>query len=123
MTFFAFPLMILHDMGPMDAVKESARLFKKTWGERAILHVGTGFFFMVLIVLVIVSSIFVMWFVNPIFGISYLVIALIVLIILSMLVDVIVTTLLLHYVNSESLPESESERMLFASVAKERPAL
>jgi len=33
-TYFAVPILVTKDVGPIDAVKESAALFKRTWGEQ-----------------------------------------------------------------------------------------
>ena len=38
-TFLTVPILVTRDVGPIDAVKESAVLLKKTWGENII---GTG---------------------------------------------------------------------------------
>lgn len=44
-TFLAVPILVSRDVGPMDAVKESATLLKKTWGENVIGNVGMGLVF------------------------------------------------------------------------------
>jgi Family of unknown function (DUF6159) len=44
-TFLAVPILVSRDIGPMDAVKESAALLKKTWGENIIGNVGMGLVF------------------------------------------------------------------------------
>lgn len=46
-TIFAFPLMILGNRKISVAIKESPKLFIKTWGENVIMNVGVGFFFMI----------------------------------------------------------------------------
>ncbi len=53
--------MILQEKSPKDAIKESGILFKKTWGERAILYVGTGFIFGFLILLVFILGMVLMF--------------------------------------------------------------
>jgi hypothetical protein len=40
------PVLVSHDVGPIDAVKESAGLLKKTWGENVIGKGGLGLAFM-----------------------------------------------------------------------------
>ncbi len=42
MTYFSFSLMVLTNKGVKDSMKTSLELFKKTWGERAILHVASN---------------------------------------------------------------------------------
>ena len=41
-TFLTVPLLVARDIGPVDAVKESANLLKKTWGESLIGNGGIG---------------------------------------------------------------------------------
>jgi len=44
-TFLTVPILVTRDVGPIDAVKESAVLLKKTWGENIIGNAGMGFVF------------------------------------------------------------------------------
>ena len=41
-TFLVVPVYVVNDVGPIDAVKESARLLKQTWGENLISQFGFG---------------------------------------------------------------------------------
>ena len=41
-TFLVVPVLVSRDVGPIDALKESVRLLRKTWGENAIGNVGLG---------------------------------------------------------------------------------
>lgn len=41
-VFFVVPLMVLENVGPIDAVKGSAERLKRTWGEQLILNGGMG---------------------------------------------------------------------------------
>ena len=41
-TFLVVPVLVTHDVGPIDALKESARLLKKTWGEQIAGNLGIG---------------------------------------------------------------------------------
>jgi hypothetical protein len=47
-TFLVVPVLVYRDIGPVDAVKESARLLKDTWGENIIANGGMGLIFIVL---------------------------------------------------------------------------
>lgn len=49
-TYLVVPVLVSKDVGPIDAVKESALLLKKTWGENLIgnLGIGAGFAFIYL---------------------------------------------------------------------------
>ena len=46
-TFMVVPVLMSRDVGPIDAVKESAGLLKKTWGENVIGKSGLGLAFLV----------------------------------------------------------------------------
>lgn len=41
-TFLVVPVLVHREIGPIEALKESVRLFKRTWGENAIGNVGIG---------------------------------------------------------------------------------
>ena len=41
-TAFVIPLMVYQDIGPIDAIKRSGAIFKKTWGESLIRDLGVG---------------------------------------------------------------------------------
>lgn len=47
-TFLAVPVLVTRDVGPVDALKESARLLKGTWGEQISGVLGMGLAFGVL---------------------------------------------------------------------------
>lgn len=42
-TFFVIPVMIFQNAGVIDSIKQSASLFKKTWGENVVLRFSLGF--------------------------------------------------------------------------------
>jgi hypothetical protein len=44
-SFLVVPVLVSRDVGPIDAVKESALLLKKTWGENLIGQGGVGLVF------------------------------------------------------------------------------
>ena len=41
-TFLAVPVLIMEGVGPIDAVKRSTHLLKKTWGEQIVGNIGIG---------------------------------------------------------------------------------
>ena len=47
-TYFVIPVMVYEKLGPIDAVKQSAAMFRKTWGERVVSSVSFGLVFFVL---------------------------------------------------------------------------
>ena len=44
-TFLAVPVLVVEGIGPIEAVKRSTQLLKKTWGEQIVGNVGIGFVF------------------------------------------------------------------------------
>ena len=122
LTFFSFPIMIINKVGPKDAIKESASLFKKTWGERAAIHVWIGFMFFFMYLIVIFIAIFVITTGLIITGFSILILGLMFLAILSSTADVIIKTILLHYAQYGTLPDwlNDSEKNIFGDIAWEK---
>lgn len=47
-TFLIVPVLVTRDLGPIDALKESAALLKKTWGEQIAGNVGIGLIFWII---------------------------------------------------------------------------
>jgi hypothetical protein len=41
-TYLTVPILVTKDIGPMDAVKESIAIFKRTWGEQVVGNFGMG---------------------------------------------------------------------------------
>lgn len=41
-TFLVVPILVTRDIGPIDALKQSVALLKRTWGENAIGNIGIG---------------------------------------------------------------------------------
>lgn len=56
-TFLVVPVLVSQDIGPVDALKRSLELLKRTWGENAIGNVGIGAAFGLIMVLVIVLGV------------------------------------------------------------------
>ena len=42
-TYLTVPVLVTKDVSAIDAVKESAETFKRTWGEQVVANVGIGF--------------------------------------------------------------------------------
>lgn len=72
-TFMVVPVLVHRDIGPVDALKESVALLRRTWGENAIGHVGIGTAFGLItfaVVLVGIVLSFLCWQAAPAFGIA-----------------------------------------------------
>ena len=55
-TYMVVPVLVTREVGPIDAVKESAGLIKKTWGENVIGQVGLGAAFALIFVAVMLCG-------------------------------------------------------------------
>jgi hypothetical protein len=42
-TYLTVPVLVTRDVSAFDAVKESASVFKRTWGEQVVANIGIGF--------------------------------------------------------------------------------
>ena len=56
-TYLVVPVLVTRNVGPVDAIKESAGLLKKTWGENVIGQVGLGLAFGLIFMGVIACSV------------------------------------------------------------------
>ena len=54
-SFLVVPILVSRDVGPIDAIKESIALLKRTWGENVAGNVGIGLAFGLLTALVVVA--------------------------------------------------------------------
>lgn len=55
-TFLVIPVLAANDIGPVAAIKQSATLLKRTWGEQLSLNVGLGFIFGLPMLLLIAAT-------------------------------------------------------------------
>lgn len=56
-TFLVVPVLVSRDVGPVDALKQSLGLLKRTWGENAIGNVGIGAAFGVITFIAVLLSV------------------------------------------------------------------
>lgn len=56
-TFLVVPVLVVEEVGPIDAIKRSANLLKRTWGEQIAGNFGIGTIFGLAILLVIIAFI------------------------------------------------------------------
>jgi hypothetical protein len=55
-TFLVVPVLVVENVGPIEAIKRSTGYLKRTWGEQLIGNVGIGLVFGILIMLVIFAG-------------------------------------------------------------------
>lgn len=85
-TFLVVPVLINRDVGPIDALKESIALLKKTWGENAIGNVGIGAAFGLIFVFVVLIGVVLAiaaWQLAPAAGITVAAIAVVAMLVLG----------------------------------------
>lgn len=85
-TFLVVPVLVNRDIGPVEALKESVALLKKTWGENAIGHVGIGAAFGLIatcMVLAGIAATFLAWQAAPAAGITVAIVAVLALLVLA----------------------------------------
>jgi len=58
-TYLVVPVLVSRDVGPVEAIKESASIFKQTWGENVVGRIGLGAAFGFIFVLVFIASAFI----------------------------------------------------------------
>jgi len=114
-TYFAIPVMIFEEKGPVEAIKQSASLFRKTWGETLIGQVSIGIVFVILgvvgmipVVLALMSGSFTLFIILLAVFIIY---AAILMVIGSSLQGVYNTALYL-YATTGNVPEAYSKELI-----------
>ena len=56
-TYLVVPVLVARDVGPIDAIKESGRILKDTWGENLVGQAGLGVAFTLIQVLVVLVGV------------------------------------------------------------------
>ena len=56
-TYLTVPVLVTRDISAFDAVKESASIFKRTWGEQVVGNAGIGFATFIIMALMFICSI------------------------------------------------------------------
>jgi hypothetical protein len=120
LTFFVIPVMIIENKGVFSSLKESASLFKKTWGENIITQFSIGVFFFVmallglvpLIIAIFSGSIIAVIIVGALVILYWLAIA-----ILSSSLSGIFTAALYNYAKTGKVPEAFSPEVIQGAYA------
>lgn len=119
LTFFVVPVILLEKKSPVTAVRESAKIFKQTWGETLVANVTLGLVFLTAHLLVLGSFIGLIIFgasTQNAFVLITAIIAVIVWLILATLVNSalqgILKTLLYIYAAENTVPENFNRELL-----------
>lgn len=57
LTIFVVPVLVYENAGPIDAIKRSAEVIKKTWGENLIKSIGLGLVQLLVFAIIIIASV------------------------------------------------------------------
>lgn len=72
-TIFVVPVLVFEGLGPIDAVKKSTQVIKKTWGESLIRVIGLGLMQFLVFVLIILICAGITYLLSNLIGISGLI--------------------------------------------------
>lgn len=117
LTVFVIPIMVFEDVGIKEAIKKSASLFKKTWGENVVGHFSIGLFFVILTFFGLIP-LFLLFFIEfssistLIALIACMVIYWTILSIISSALNGIFLTALYIYANTGKIPSSYSKEVV-----------
>lgn len=127
MTFFVVPVLVVEKTGPIEAVKRSIAILRKTWGEALVGRLGLGLFlfllFIPVIVLFIAGGLMLANAMVPA-GIAVLVVAVIALLLhsaISSALNTILLAALYHYAADDRVPDG-FDRHTFESAFQPKPA-
>ena len=68
-TFFVIPVLVSEGVGPIEAIKRSASLFRRTWGRQAVSSFGFGIITIVAVVIAVLPALL-LFAVHPVLGIA-----------------------------------------------------
>jgi hypothetical protein len=92
-TYLVVPVLVVEGVGPLEAVKRSGSLLKKTWGEQIAGNFGIGAVFGLLFILVILLAVPVFLLVIPTGSLALIVSAIVVFVFVFVLLGLISSTL------------------------------
>lgn len=105
-TFLAVPVLVVEQLGPVDTLKRSGELFRRTWGENLIAQAGLGIIgFLAILPAVVVGGI-IGAAINPILGIIVALPLVGVVIVVMTSLTAIFQTALYQYVTTDEVPST-----------------
>ncbi len=123
-TFFVVPVIVIEKAGPVQAVKRSTAILKKTWGESLSANFGIStiaFFFMLPAILLIGGGIFLASAANVVLGgvaVGAGVLWLLVVSLVSSALSAIVLAALYMYAATDRVPEAFDQSLLTGAFAR-----
>jgi hypothetical protein len=85
-TYLVVPVLVVENVGPIEAIKRSTALLKRTWGEQIVGNLSIGFVFGLLAVLVIMAGVGLGFLAASIFKTILVPVVVVVLVVIALLV-------------------------------------
>lgn len=108
-TYFVVPIIITEKVGAKDAIRSSAALFKKTWGENLIGNIGMSLFFVLMAIPMMIISIGIFVSLNSLTGAviagALFIVSMLVLSVIASTINAIFRTVLYLYAKTGVAPE------------------
>ncbi len=123
LTFLAVPALVIDGVGPIEAVKTSAQLFKKTWGEQLVGNFSFGWIFALLsmpIIMLLVLGVFAFAGHHEVPGVLLVGVSLLALVLLAVIQSALQTifqTTLYLYTRDQKAPLGIDPKLLAGAVA------
>lgn len=121
-SYLVIPIIVMERLGPIDALKESSKLVKKTWGEQVVGNIGFAVFFilillpMFVIIPMLVLSDNVVWY---LIGITVMVIYITLVSLVHSTLLAIFQSALYLYAREDVVPDGYDRSVLRESVIKD----
>jgi len=117
--FLVIPIFVIEKKGPIEALKDSAKLLKKTWGENLISGVGFGVVSLILVIPAVIIMILITSMAGPGFGVPMIITMVFYFVVVSMLVSVLKTIFqvaLYQYTRTNQVPDGFDETDLLSAI-------
>ena len=111
LTFMVIPILIVHNVGPIEAIKRSGGLFKRTWGEQVTANFGFGIISILAIIVAAIPALLV-GMVSPVAGIALGVVTIGTVIVTVAALEGIFKAALYEYVAEDVVAEDFSSELL-----------
>jgi hypothetical protein len=116
LTIFVVPVLVYEGLGPIDAIKKSAEVIKKTWGENIIRAIGLGLVQLVVFAIIIAFAFALSYGLGmafSVYGVAIGVCIGLIMLLLAglvfMVANTIFNTVLYVYANQNNVPEGFTE--------------
>ncbi len=127
-NFLTIPVMVVENKGPIDSIKQSGNLLKKTWGENITGSVGISLIFSIVAILMFVifgGLIIALTLTGPLLSLIIIIIAIVsfaILFTITYLLSTIFKVILYRYAIGETLPQGFDEEKLRTAFTPKKAA-